>query len=70
MIGEEDARFTFEFKDHYKILSQKSDLSSKFLKDKTVSKVQEGFVYSSEKNTDWFSIKQLKEWINKHRTSL
>ena len=70
MIGEEDARYTFEFNDHYKILPQNSEVLFSYLNNKKFKKVDEGFVYASDKNTDVFSVKQLRKWINKNRSSL
>ena len=66
MISEEDARFTFEFQEYYKILPQNSEILSNYLAEKKSQRVEEGFVYSSDRNTNWFSVDQLRNWIKKN----
>lgn len=64
MIGEEDAYFTYEYPEHFKILPQINgwDADTKRIKDG--SRVPEGFVYSSGNNADWMTDEQLKAWID------
>ena len=66
MIGQDDARFTYEYSDHFKILPDylmKSKLIKKIIgKGK---KVHENFIYSSETNNEWMTIKELSSWLKK-----
>ena len=64
MVGEEDAYFTYEYPEHYKILPQINgwDTDQKRIKDGV--RVPEGFVYSSGSNTDWMTADQLQSWID------
>ena len=64
MIGEEDAYFTYEYPDHFKILPQINgwDMDPKRIKDG--NRVAEGFVYSSGNNSSWMADDQLREWMD------
>ena len=64
MIGEEDAYFTYEYPEHFKILPQINgwDVDPKRIKDG--NQVPEGFIYSSGNNADWMTDDQLKAWID------
>jgi UDP-N-acetylglucosamine 4,6-dehydratase (inverting) len=66
MIGTEDAPFTYEYKDHYKILPQIHEWSIDPYRIKDGTSVQEDFRYSSDNNTDWMTIEELKMWIQKY----
>ena len=63
MIGTEDAPFTFEYKDHYKILPSIYDA----YKDKTRigrgKKLISNFSYTSDNNENWMTVQQLKNWV-------
>jgi len=66
MIGVEDAPNTYEYEEYYKIIPTIFDymLSSN---DKG-KKVPDNFIYSSELNNEWMSIKELRKWINLNKT--
>ena len=63
MIGAEDSYFTYEYPEHFKILPSINEwgMSSERIKDG--KKVTEGFIYSSDNNDKWMSIKELQAWI-------
>lgn len=63
MIGMEDAPFTFEYPDHFKILPAINDwyVSPERIKDGV--RVPENFVYSSDTNKEWMSAESLNRWI-------
>lgn len=63
MIGSEDAPFTFEYPDHFKILPAINDwyVSPERIKDGV--RVPENFVYSSDTNKEWMDTEDLKRWI-------
>jgi UDP-N-acetylglucosamine 4,6-dehydratase/5-epimerase len=64
MIGIEDAPYTFEYADHFKILPAIHKWSTDPYRIKEGKPVPEGFIYSSDNNSDWMSIEQLRSWIN------
>lgn len=67
MIGLEDAHYTFEYPDHYKILPAINDWASHPARIKDGRKVSEGFVYSSDNNVEWMSDEQLRAWMQANR---
>lgn len=64
MIGVEDANYTYEYADHFKILPSIYNWCNSSERIKNGIKVAEGFVYSSENNTEWMTDDQLLAWIN------
>lgn len=64
MIGVEDAPYTYEYPEHFKILPAINnwDTSVERIKDGTL--VAEDFIYSSDSNTAWMSEDELTEWID------
>jgi len=63
MIGIEDATHTFEYDGHYKILPAIHDWSSDPLRIKDGKCVPNDFTYSSDNNSEWMSVEDLKQWI-------
>jgi len=70
MIGEEDAPYTYEYDDYYKILPAINNWSSDAIRINNGRKVEDGFTYSSDTNTDWMSIETLKQWIEDNNGSI
>jgi len=68
MIGIEDAPFTYEYQEHFKILPQIHEWSKDPIRIKDGKHVPESFLYSSDINTDWMTIPQLKTWIENQKT--
>lgn len=66
MIGEEDAPYTFEYQDHFKILPMIHDFYKDPLRIKDGVSVSEEFSYRSDNNSAWMSINELHHWINKY----
>ena len=64
MISSDDANSTYEYKDYYKILPQINQWSKDNLRIKDGKKVSEGFVYSSDNNTEWMKPTELQKWID------
>ena len=64
MIGWEDAPFTLEYSEHYKILPMINDWFNSKDRIKDGIPVQENFSYSSDNNADWMSVETLRAWIN------
>ena len=64
MISEEDALYTYEYDDHYKILPVINNWSKSKERIKDGKKVAEGFSYTSDNNKEWMSIDTLQQWID------
>ena len=64
MIGAEDAYYTFEYPEHFKILPSINDWGSSPERIKDGKKVSEGFVYASDNNAEWMTNSQLQAWID------
>ncbi len=70
MIGAEDAPYTYEYKNYYKILPMLYGSSSSQERIKEGISVSENFVYSSSNNEEWMSKEYLAEWILNNRDKL
>jgi len=64
MIGEEDALFTYKYKDYFKILPSINDWGIDNLRIKDGERVPDGFIYNSSNNTEWMTKDELKEWLD------
>ena len=64
MISSEDSFSTYEYQDYYKILPQINDWAKDNLRIKDGKKVPEGFVYSSDNNSEWMTKSHLQKWID------
>ncbi|MEC7727897.1 MAG: UDP-N-acetylglucosamine 4,6-dehydratase (inverting) [Pseudomonadota bacterium] len=70
MIGAEDSHYTYEYPEHYKILPAIHDWSADAARIKDGKKVPEGFVYSSDNNSEWMTDAELKAWIDANRDKI
>jgi len=59
MVTVEDSMTTYEYDKHYIVYPQM--VWNKELKAPTGKKVKEGFSYSSDNNTEWLSVEEIKE---------
>jgi len=64
MIGFEDAPYTYEYPEHYKILPAINNWDKDADRIKDGKKVPEGFTYSSDNNVDWMSDAALQQWLD------
>lgn len=64
MIGVEDAYYTYEYSEHFKILPTINEWASSPERIKDGKKVPEGFVYASDNNPEWMTDAQLQSWID------
>lgn len=64
MISAEDAHYTYEYPKHFKILPQINNWDKDANRIKDGKLVPEGFVYSSNNNTEWMTGADLQDWIN------
>jgi len=70
MIGPEDAMYTYEYPEYYKILPSINNWSHDPDRIKDGKKVPEDFLYSSDNNKDWMEIKELQGWIEKNNDKI
>jgi len=70
MIGTEDALYTYEYPEHFKILPAIHNWSSDPYRIKDGEKVTEDFTYSSDNNKEWMSIEALQEWIANNKEKI
>ena len=63
MIGPEDASFTYEYEDYFKILPQINNWDQDSDRIKLGMRVPEGFQYSSDNNSAWMTGEHLLSWI-------
>lgn len=68
MIGIEDSFYTYEYPDYYKILPQINNWANDKKRIKNGRKVSQNFIYSSDKNSQWMTAKQLKNWIKANQS--
>lgn len=66
MIGVEDAPFTYEYPEYFKILPAINDWSNNPERIKDGVKVDDGFIYTSERNSEWMSDEQLRLWLKEN----
>ncbi len=64
MISVEDALYTYEYLEHFKILPAIHSWDRDFKRIKDGVLVQEGFSYTSNNNPSWMSEEDLRVWIN------
>lgn len=67
MIGTEDALYTYEYPEHYKILPAIHNWGNDPGRIKNGARVSESFNYSSDNNPEWMSIEELQVWIAQNR---
>jgi FlaA1/EpsC-like NDP-sugar epimerase len=70
MISPDDAPHTYSYGDYFKILPAIHNWSMESGRIGKGIPVGEDFEYSSNTNTEWMSVKQLQEWIEKNRSSI
>ena len=67
MIGSDDAAYTYEYDECYKILPAINNWSSSKKLIKNGKKVENDFSYTSDNNKDWMSIEELQKWIKDNK---
>lgn len=70
MISPEDSHYTYEYSDYYKILPAINNWDTSIERIKDGKKVTEGFEYTSDTNSDWMSIPELKSWIEANKLKI
>jgi len=67
MIGQEDALYTYEYRDHFKILPAIHGWFEDDQRIKDGKKVSADFNYSSDNNKERMSVAELQSWIEQNR---
>ncbi len=62
MIGLEDAPYTYEYKDYYKIIPSVHPWTKSY-KIRNGKKVKPNFIYDSLNNSEWMSIPSFRSWM-------
>lgn len=70
MISAEDSYTTFEYPEHFKILPVINNWAKCEKRIKDGIKVPEGFVYSSDNNSEWMTDVELKAWIDANKNKI
>jgi len=70
MISAEDAYYTYEYPEHFKILPSIHGWATCANRIKDGKKVAEGFVYSSDNNPEWMNAEALQAWIDANRDKI
>jgi len=70
MIGFEDAPYTYEYSNHYKILPSINSWANDPERIGSGKKVADDFIYSSDNNKEWMNISELKDWIEKNHSNI
>lgn len=70
MIGSEDALYTYEYQEHFKILPAIHNWDKDTNRIKGGKRVQEGFSYTSDNNTEWMTDIELQSWIEVNRDKI
>jgi len=65
MISIEDALFTYEYEDYYKILPAIHNWAKDVNRINDGVKVPDGFSYTSDNNAEWMTKEDLKQWIDR-----
>ena len=67
MISLEDAPYTYEYDDYYKILPAINSWDDDPARINSGKKVPENFSYSSDNNSEWMTVEELQHWIDKNK---
>lgn len=70
LISSDEARYTFDFGDHFKIYSPFMLPERSKITAEGGAPVKEGFHYRSDQNKDWMSETELLSWINGNLSDL
>ena len=70
MIGTEDAKYTYEYSDYYKILPAIHDWDKDKKRINEGKRVKSDFQYTSDNNKDWMTTEFLNQWIKKNKSNI
>jgi len=70
MIGPEDALYTYEYPEHFKILPSIHNWSSDPERIDNGVRVKSNFMYCSDSNKEWMQVSELQDWVEKNRNKI
>ena len=70
MIGFEDAPYTYEYPEHFKVLPAIHGWSNDPSRITNGRLVAPDFTYCSDNNKEWMSVEALRDWIGSHSASI
>ena len=70
MIGSEDAPYTYEYEDYFKILPAINNWCSDPARSSGGKLVASDFIYNSNNNEDWMSVPELQQWLGQNLDKL
>jgi len=70
MIGVEDALYTYEYPEHFKILPSINDWAKDEARIGDGIRVSEDFMYTSDNNKEWMKISELQDWIEANKSKI
>jgi UDP-N-acetylglucosamine 4,6-dehydratase/5-epimerase len=70
MIGLEDALYTYEYPEYFKILPSINDWAKDKSRIGDGVRVPEDFIYTSDNNKEWMKISELKNWIELNKNKI
>jgi UDP-N-acetylglucosamine 4,6-dehydratase (inverting) len=70
MIGIEDALYSYEYVDHFKILPAIHGWSNDPARIKDGLRVSPDFTYCSDNNAEWMSVETLRSWIKQNSAKI
>ncbi|ORU93553.1 MAG: UDP-N-acetylglucosamine 4,6-dehydratase (inverting) [Cycloclasticus sp. symbiont of Bathymodiolus heckerae] len=70
MISSEDAAYTYEYPEHFKILPTINNWGSDKTRIKDGVKVKEGFIYASDSNPEWMDNASLQKWLEDNNSKI
>lgn len=70
MIGSEDASYTYEYREHYKVLPAINDWASDPKRIGDGKRVAADFRYGSEINAEWMSVEMLQAWMAENQEKI
>lgn len=70
MIGVEDAAYTFEYEEHFKILPAIQNWYKDPNRIKDGKPVADDFTYCSDNNPDWMPVPELQRWIEENQSKI
>jgi UDP-N-acetylglucosamine 4,6-dehydratase len=70
MISEDEARYTYEYSDYFKILPAINNWHMSASRIKDGKPMQEAFSYTSDKNNEWLNVEALRSWISENQSKI
>jgi len=70
MIGIEDALYSYDYVDYFKILPAINDWNNDPARIKDGVRVSSDFTYCSDNNTEWMSVETLRNWIKQNSAKI